>query len=54
MTGSIIGGFIQEAFYIHTDLINALSLMLMSCAAYLIPWSTSVVMAAGAFFLNLL
>ena len=52
MIGSLLGGFLQEFFYPHSDLINALSLVLMAAAAALTPWSTSILMAAFAFFLN--
>ena len=52
MFGSVIGGFLNERYYIHTDLIMSISLALMAIGCYVIPWSVSVPMAACAFGIN--
>ena len=52
MFGSVIGGFLNERYYAHTDLIMAINLGVMAAGCYIIPWSVSVPMAACAFGIN--
>ena len=52
MIGSLVGGFVHEKYYRHTDLVLSIALAVMATGCYIVPWSTSVPMAAFAFFLN--
>ena len=52
MIGSIVGGFLNEKFYKHVNLIMSVNLGIMALGCYLLPWSTSVPMAAVAFGIN--
>ena len=52
MIGSVVGGFLNEKLYRHVDLIMSVSLAIMAFGCYMVPWSTSVPMAATAFAIN--
>ena len=52
MIGSVVGGFLNEKFYKHVNLIMSVNLGIMALGCYLLPWSTSVPMAAVAFGIN--
>ena len=52
MIGAIAGGFLNEKFYQKVDLIMSINLAIMAGGCFVLPWSTSVPMAAGAFAIN--
>ena len=52
MIGSVVGGFMNEKLYRHVDLIMSVNLAVMAAGSYMLPWSTSVPMAATAFAIN--
>ena len=50
--GSILGGFLNEIFYKHVDLLMSLSLYLMSVACFFLPWVDTLWFVFCMLFLN--